>query len=313
MRNDLVSPPGSVAYRAATTPHNATVVQRPAMVAHPRTAVDVADAIGWAAQRDLRVAVQGSGHGAGAVIGADRLLVDTSGLTSVDVDGRVARVGAGATWSAVNAVAERDGLLGLAGSSPTVGVAGYTFGGGVGYLTRPHGMASSALLAVDYVDGNGRTRRATEDAADIVDREALWAYRGGGGVGVATSLTVELVEPQELWAGFQLWSIDALGAVADAWASAMAQIGEALSTSLSVLHTPPDASAFPPALRESRSCTCPSHRRKARRRRNRCWIPWRRHRNRRWTAAGRRPTPRGSRRSTSTRPIPLPRWAWARG
>lgn len=249
MRNDLVSPPGSVAYRAATTPHNATVVQRPAMVAHPRTAVDVADAIGWAAQRDLRVAVQGSGHGAGAVIGADRLLVDTSGLTSVDVDGRVARVGAGATWSAVNAVAERDGLLGLAGSSPTVGVAGYTFGGGVGYLTRPHGMASSALLAVDYVDGNGRTRRATEDAADIVDREALWAYRGGGGVGVATSLTVELVEPQELWAGFQLWSIDALGAVADAWASAMAQIGEALSTSLSVLHTPPDASAFPPALR----------------------------------------------------------------
>ena len=249
MRDDLVSLPDSAAYRAATTPHNAAVVQRPAMVAHPGNATDVADAVQWAARHDLRVAVQSSGHGAGAPIGPDHLLVDTSGLTSVEIDGRVARVGAGATWSAVNAVAERDGLLGLAGSSPTVGVAGYTFGGGVGYLTRPHGMASSALLAVDYVDGNGQTRRATEDADDVVDREALWAFRGGGGVGVATALTVELVEPPELWAGYQLWSIDALGSVAEAWATAMAQIGDALSTSLSVLHTPPDAPAFTPELR----------------------------------------------------------------
>ncbi len=66
----------------------------------------------------------------------------------------------------------------------------------MGFLTRPHGMASSALLAVDYVDGNGRPRRAAEDAAEAVDREALWAFRGGGGVGVATALTVELVAPR---------------------------------------------------------------------------------------------------------------------
>ncbi|OPX13195.1 hypothetical protein B1790_00490 [Mycobacterium sp. AT1] len=250
MRDDLLSPPDSAAYRAATTPHNATVVQRPAKVAQVRSADDVGDAVRWAAKHDLRVAVQASGHGAGAPIGAEHLLVDTSGLNSVDVDaaGRVARVGAGATWSAVNAVAERDGLLGLAGSSPTVAVAGYTFGGGVGYLTRPHGMASSALLAVDYVDGNGQTRRATQDADDVVDREALWAFRGGGGVGVATALTVELVELRQLWAGYQLWSVDALESVAEAWANAMAQIGDALSTSLSVLHTPPGAPAFPPAL-----------------------------------------------------------------
>jgi len=109
-------------------------------------------------------------------------------------------------------------------------------------------MASSALLAVDYIDGNGQLRRAAEDAADAVDREALWAFRGGGGVGVATTLTVELVAPQELWAGYRLWSIDALGPAVDAWASAMGQIGDALSTSLSVLHPPPGAPAFPRAL-----------------------------------------------------------------
>ena len=250
MRADLLSPPDSAAYRAATHPHNATVVQRPAMVAHPRRAEEVAQAVQWAVQRNLGVAVQASGHGAGAPIESDRVLVDTSGLNTVHIDAqaRIAHVGAGATWSAVNAVAEHEGLLGLAGTSPTVAVDGYTFGGGVGFLTRPYGMASSALLTVDYVDGNGQIRRAAEDAADAVDREALWAFRGGGGVGVATALTVELVAPKEIWAGYQLWSVDALGPVVDAWASAMGQIGDALSTSISVLHTPPGAAVFPPAL-----------------------------------------------------------------
>lgn len=59
-------------------------------------------------------------------------------------------------------------------------------------MTRPHGMASSTLLAVDYVDGNGLLHRAAEDTPDAIDREALGAFRGGGGVGVATSLTWNL-------------------------------------------------------------------------------------------------------------------------
>jgi FAD binding domain-containing protein len=250
MRTDLFSPPGSDAYRAATTPHNATVTQRPAMVAHPRNTEEVAEAVAWATRHDLGIVVQASGHGAGAPVESDRLLLDTSRLNTVGVDAQahVAQVGAGATWSAVNAIAERDGLLGLAGTSPTVGVAGYTFGGGVGFLTRPHGMASSALLAVDYIDGHGQIRHAAEDAADAVDRDALWAFRGGGGVGVATTLTVELVDVEALWAGYQLWGIDALEPVIAAWADAMGRIGDALSTSLSVLHTPPGAPMFPPAL-----------------------------------------------------------------
>ena len=66
MRADLLSQPGSAAYRAATTPQNATVVKRPVMVAHPGRAEEVAQAVQWAAQRNLGVAVQASGHGAGA-------------------------------------------------------------------------------------------------------------------------------------------------------------------------------------------------------------------------------------------------------
>ena len=136
---------------------------------------------------------------------------------SIDTSARIAHAGAGTTWSALNSTAQRHGLFGLAGSSPTVAIAGYTFGGGVGWLTRPYGMASSSLLTVDYVDGSGRPRRAAEDAPDPVDREALWAFRGGGGVGIATRLTLELVAPQALWAGYQLWNITALKPVTEAW------------------------------------------------------------------------------------------------
>ncbi|MCG7594263.1 FAD-binding oxidoreductase [Mycobacterium sp. PSTR-4-N] len=250
-RTDVYAAPDTELYRAATTPHNATVTQHPAAVAHPHTAEEVADAVQWAVRHDLRVAVQASGHGAGAPIGADHLLINTSDMNTVHVDAaaRIAHVGAGTTWTGVNAVAEPHGLLGLAGTSPTVSVSGYTFGGGVGFLTRPHGMASSTLLAVDYVDGTGRIRRAAEDADDEMDREALWAFRGGGGVGIATALTLELVAPHAVWAGYRVWSIDALEPVVAAWTDAMPNIGEALSTSLSVLHTPPGAPMFPPALR----------------------------------------------------------------
>ncbi|MDT5244927.1 MAG: hypothetical protein QOD36_2303 [Mycobacterium sp.] len=242
--------PNSSAYETATTPHNSTVAQRPAVVGRPQRAEDVAEAVRWAAERNLVVTVQASGHGAGALVGPDYLLVDTSGLddVTIDVDGRIARVGSGATWAAVNAKAERHGLLGLAGSSPTVAVAGYTFGGGVGWLTRPYGMASAALLAVDYIDGNGQMRRASEDATDPVDRAALWAFRGGGGVGIATTLTVEVVAPPAMWAGYQLWDIVSLEPVTAAWVNAIDELGDALSTSISVLHTPP-GSPFPAALR----------------------------------------------------------------
>jgi FAD/FMN-containing dehydrogenase len=249
MRTDLWSWPGSAPYRAATTPHNSTVGQQPAVVARPTSAEEVAEVVSWAAGRNLVLTVQASGHGAGAQVGADQVLVDTSALDRVQIDAEActARAGAGATWSAVNAAAQQRGLFGLAGSSPTVAIGGYTFGGGIGWLTRPHGMASSALLTVDYVDGHGQIRRAAEDASDPVDQAALWAFRGGGGVGIATTLSFDLVAPQALWAGYKLWEISALAPVVEAWVVAMDQIGEELTTSISVLHTPPGP-PFPPVL-----------------------------------------------------------------
>jgi hypothetical protein len=239
--------PGSDAYDTATQPHNSSSPQRPARVAViaapddlPGALDDVA-ALARSVRRDLAVVPQATGHGAGAVVGEDVVLFDTSGLddVSIDLQRRVATVGAGATWSAVNAVAEQHGLLGLAGSAPSVSVSGYTFGGGVGWLVRRDGLASGTLRAVHYVDGRGRLRRAADDAPDEVDREAIWAFRGAGGVGIAHTLELELVPAPDLHAGTLLWHGSALPELMAAWSSTIGAVGPSVSTSIAILHVPP--------------------------------------------------------------------------
>ena len=242
--------PGSDAYVAATSPHNSSGEQRPAFVARPGDVEGVAAVVREAVRRGLRVLPQATGHGAGGLVDTDTVILDTSGLTSLSIDAaaRVATAGAGLTWGRINPEAEKHGLLGLAGSAPTVSIAGYTFGGGIGWLSRPHGMAAAALRSVDYVDGAGNLRRASDDAADELDREALFAFRGGGGVGIATTLEFDLVPVPDLYAGYLLWPIDQLQAVVGAWARTIDEVDGDVATSISVLHAPP-APPFPDTLR----------------------------------------------------------------
>ena len=234
--------PGSDEYEASTSPQNSLARQHPALVARPTTAAAVAACVRYAGAHGLRVVPQATGHGAVAgELGDDVLLLDTSGLDAVEIDaqGRTARVGAGAQWGAVNTAAHAAGLLGRAGSAPGVGVAGFTFGAGAGWLTRPWGLASGALTAVDYVDGAGAVRRASDDASDELDRDVIWACRGGGGVGLAVALEFDLVPVDDLWAGYLLWPLDALDDVVAAWAGATSRVGPGLATSLSVLLAAP--------------------------------------------------------------------------
>jgi FAD/FMN-containing dehydrogenase len=246
----------SAAYRAATHPHTSSVEQRPARVAvitRPEdlpTAIAEVTALERATGRRLVITTQASGHGAGATVDDGSVLFDTSALDDVTIDreARIAVVGAGATWSAVNTAAERHGLLGLAGSSPSVAVSGYTFGGGVGWLVRRDGLASGSLRAVHYVDGEGLMRTARDDAPDPVDREAIWAFRGAGGVGIAHTLEFDLAPAPDLHAGALLWPADLLPGLVAAWARALPSLGASTSSSLSVLHVPP-LPTFPEHLR----------------------------------------------------------------
>jgi FAD/FMN-containing dehydrogenase len=246
---DVVHVPGDDEYAAATRPDNSSFPQRPRAVVRPRSADEAARAVQIIASMGIRIAVQATGHGAGAPIDEADVLLDTSALdtVSVDVGARTARVGAGSMWPGVQEAAAPYGLLGLSGTSPTVGVAGYTFGGGVGWFVRKFGLAAAALRSVEYVDGSGRLRTASLDAVDAVDREALWAFRGVAPVGLATSVEIGLFPVADLWTGYLLWPASALSGVVAAWTQGIAAVDESVTSALSLLRLPPEG-PFPDEL-----------------------------------------------------------------
>jgi FAD/FMN-containing dehydrogenase len=137
--------PGDESWDADRQAWNLAVDQRPEMVALPESADDVRALVAFAKRRGLRILMQGTGHGA-APVGplAGTLLVRTSEMRGLQIDAehRVARAEAGVLWAEVAEAASELGLAPLSGSSPDVGVVGYTLGGGIGWLSRRYGLAS---------------------------------------------------------------------------------------------------------------------------------------------------------------------------
>jgi len=122
---------------------NTAVELRPGGVAYPRDAREGVAAVRYARDYGLRVAPQATGHNVGAY-GAldDALLVDVRHLQDVAIDPEQhrVRVGAGVKWERIAPLLSEHGLAGLHGSSPDVGIAGYSLGGGMGWLARRYGL-----------------------------------------------------------------------------------------------------------------------------------------------------------------------------
>ncbi len=213
----MILTPGDAGWDAARQARNPAVDQRPAAVAVPQTARDVADAITFARRRGLRVTAQATGHGAaplGPLTGT--LLVKTHAMRCVRIDPatQIARVGAGAVWQDVADAAAEHGLAWLAGASPDVGVAGYTLGGGISWLSRAYGLSSSNVTAIELVTADGHLLRA--DARH--EPELFWALRGGGGsFGIVTAIELRLFPVSEVYAGLLWWPVEAGPQVLRAW------------------------------------------------------------------------------------------------
>jgi FAD/FMN-containing dehydrogenase len=240
--------PGEVGYEATRQPWNVAVDQRPAAVALPVDAGGVAAVVRAAAELGLRVAPQSTGHNAGPLGPLDRtVLLRTGGLDGVAVDpaARRCRVGSGAVWEPVVDAAAPHGLAALHGSSPDVGVAGYTLGGGIGWYARKLGLASGSLTAVELVTADAELVRADAEH----DPELFWALRGGGGnFGVVTALEFALHPVSSAYAGALVWDVRHAGPVLQRWADWSADAPEEVTTSFRILRLPPDE-AVPAPLR----------------------------------------------------------------
>ena len=113
------------------------------------------------------------------------MLLRTTRMRTVHIDpaARTARAEADAVWPDVTVPAAQHGLAALAGSSTTVGVTGYTLGGGLGWLARRYGLAANSVTAAELVTPDGDLVRADADH----EPDLFWAVRGGGGIGVVTA------------------------------------------------------------------------------------------------------------------------------
>jgi hypothetical protein len=231
--------PEDEGFDAARQAWNLAVDQRPAAIAYADGADGVAAAVRTAAERGLRVAVQGTGHAAAAIGDLDgTLLLKTMRMTGLEVDpaARRARVEAGVLWGDVAVAGGEHGLAALHGSSPDVSVVGYTLGGGLGWLGRRHGLACNRVVAAEVVTADGELRRVGPDA----EPDLFWALRGGGGAfGAVTALEFELVPLTEVYAGWLVWEADAGAEVVHAFREWSPQAPREITTALRFLHLPP--------------------------------------------------------------------------
>jgi hypothetical protein len=204
-------------YDEARQAWSLAIDQRPSLVVFAESASDVVAAVRFARSRGMRMAPQGTGHGAGPLEPLEgAMLLRTQRMRKVAIDraARTAQAEAGALWQDVTAPAAQHGLAALAGTSPNVGVTGYTLGGGIGWLSRRYGLAANSVSAVQIVTPDGQLVRADADH----EADLFWAVRGGGGsVGVVTSLDMSLYPVRKVYAGALFFPIQRGFEVLDAW------------------------------------------------------------------------------------------------
>ncbi|WP_157157829.1 FAD-binding oxidoreductase [Diaminobutyricimonas sp. LJ205] len=191
---------------------------------------DVQNAVREAVRQGRGVAVQSTGHG--RFDSSDNaILVSTTRMRGIDVDPerRTARVAAGVQWGDVIAATAPHGLVPVHGSSPTVGVAGYALGGGIGLLSRSFGYCADTVLEVDLVTASGEILRVAPDE----NPELFWGVRGGkSSFGIATAIEVQLFPAAEFYGGGLYFHPDAAAELVPAFVQWSRALPEWFSTSL---------------------------------------------------------------------------------
>jgi FAD/FMN-containing dehydrogenase len=252
IKGPLVTP-ASADYDQARSLWNGMLDRLPALIVRCSDVDDVVQAVRFARDNDLRLAVRGGGHNiAGNAVCDNGVVIDLSQMRSVQVDAdrRVARVGPGATLGDFDREAQAFGLATPLGVNSTTGVAGLTLGGGMGWLSRRFGLTIDNLLAADLVLADGSFVTASEDEHP----DLFWAIRGGGGnFGIVTSFLFRLHPVDTVVAGPTLWPIEQADEVMRWYRDFITQAPEDLNGFFAFLKVPP-APPFPEELHTKTMC-----------------------------------------------------------
>jgi FAD/FMN-containing dehydrogenase len=191
LRGELITP-GDPGYDEARTIWNGAHDRYPALIVRAAGVADVMRAVEFARSEELLVSVRGGSHSIpGFSTNDGGIVIDLSPMKGVRVDAqqRTAIAQTGLTWSQFDHETQAFGLATTGGLVSSTGIAGFTLGGGVGWLMRKHGLAADNLIGADVVTAEGRLVHASEDE----NPELFWGLRGGGGnFGIATSFEYQL-------------------------------------------------------------------------------------------------------------------------
>ena len=232
--------PGDEDYDRERNIWNGAHDRRPAVIARCAGVADVIRTIDLARSEGLPLAVRGGGHSIAGFSTCDEgIVLDLSPMKGVRVDPAHRRVTAqaGCLWQDLDAETQQFGLALTGGLMSTTGIAGFTTGGGLGWLMRRCGLASDNLVGADVVTADGQFIHT--DAGE--HPELFWGLRGGGGnFGVVTSFEYQLhdVGPT-VYAGLVFYPADEAEQVLRGYRAACAQAPDELTTLVNMTTAPP--------------------------------------------------------------------------
>jgi hypothetical protein len=235
---EFIVSPGDPDWDSVRQTFNLLHDQQPEAIALPRDERELAAIVHYARDHGLRLAAQATGHNAGplgSLVGT--MIVNTSRLTGVriDVAARRVRVGAGVKWEAVTPQLSDLGLAALHGSSPDVGIVGYSLGGGMGWLARRHGLQCNSVTAIELVTADGDLIRCDADH----EPDLFWALRGGGGnFGIVTAIEFAVYPVTEVYAGAMFFPFERAGEVLHMWHALLPYLPDEITSQASLLHIP---------------------------------------------------------------------------
>jgi FAD/FMN-containing dehydrogenase len=229
--------PEDPAYDDARAVFASHVDARPALIARVIGPDEIARLITYARDTGSSLALRNGGHSpAGHGVSEGGIVIDVSRLRSFELDRarRAVWAGAGLTAGQFTVAAGQHGLATGFGDTGSVGIAGITLAGGIGFLVRKHGLTIDNLLAAEIVTADGQQRRVDAET----EPDLFWALRGGGGnFGVVVRLKYRL-QPLETVLGGLLVLPATADVIADFIAEAEAAPDE-LSTIAQVMRAPP--------------------------------------------------------------------------
>ncbi|MBV8787939.1 MAG: FAD-binding oxidoreductase [Mycobacterium sp.] len=227
------------AYDAEVAVFNTAVRHRPAIVVGAAAAADVTEVVSFAERNGLNIAVLNTGHGPTVAADAHTLMITTRrmrGIT-IDAENRWARIDAGVRFGELVEAAAVHRLAPLPGSSPGVGVVGYTLSGGASStMGRKYGWAADHVIAMEVVTADGKLRCvSTESEPDL-----FGAFLGGkSNFGVVVAMKFALFPVAELYAGAIFFSGEHTADVLRSYRELTASAPDELTTGIALLNLPP--------------------------------------------------------------------------